>query len=311
MGGSFNSLGPDVRRAWVVGSINRDIVGYVARHGRAGETVLGTRGAEFPGGKGANQAVAIARLGGPVAMIGRVGRDGFGVAMRAFLGAEGVDTAGVSVAPSSSTGMALIVVDAQGENIITVLPGANLDWPDGVDARVFQPRARDVVVAQLEVPHDIVASAFRQARAVQAVTVFNPSPFDAAAAALLLPLADIVVLNEGELQAAAGGGGIEDNASIRQACGSLFERGVQVCVVTLGAKGAVVVTSTGLQRVDGMPVEVRDTTGAGDCFTGALVAELLRGSEAAAAARFAVKAAALSVTRDGAAASYPRRTEVA
>jgi ribokinase len=299
--------------AWIVGSVNRDIVAYVPRHGLPGETVLASRSAFFPGGKGANQAVAIARLGGGARLIGRVGADAFGADMTAFLTAEGVDVRGVSVSSAAATGVALIVVDAQSENIITVLPGANLDWPKnravGLDAEIFQPKRDDVVVAQLEIPLDVVASALKRARSVGAVTVLNPSPFVAEAWSLL-SLTDVVVLNEIEFGRLADAAvDVLDDVSLQRAAARLFERGVTAVVVTLGEVGAVMMEPQQMQRVAAIKVVARDTTGAGDCFTGALVAEMLRGVGLVDAVRFAVRTAAVSVTRDGAASSFPKRGE--
>ena len=295
----------------MVGSINRDIVGYVPRHGRPGETVMGTRSAEFPGGKGSNQAVAIARLGGDVSMIGAVGDDAFGAKMRAFLLGEGVSIDGVRVAPSEATGIALILVDAESENIITVIPGANNHWPDGLDLVAFQPCRDDIVVAQLEIPANIVASAFQTARAAGATTLLNPSPFSPDALTRVLPMTSIVVLNELELAPAAGTSvDVTADASLSRAASRLLEAGVTSVVVTLGANGAAVCDGDRIERVPGIRVAARDTTGAGDCFTGALVAEMLCGVSLRDAAQFAVRAAAISVTRDGAASSFPTRAEL-
>ncbi|MEQ1647118.1 MAG: ribokinase [Hyphomicrobiaceae bacterium] len=300
--------------AWIVGSINRDIVGYVARHGRPGETVLGSRSAFYPGGKGANQAVAVARLQGDARLIGCVGADAFGAEMTAFLQDEGVDVRGVAIVPSVATGVALIVVDAQSENIITVLPGANgewpSDWPEGDGVGVFDPKPGDVVAAQLEIPMAVVAAAFARARSVGVMTVLNPSPYGEAVQALLA-LADVVVVNELELGQVTGAAvDARDDRALLGAASRLFERGVMAGVVTLGARGAAVVERAGVTRVEGIKVVARDTTGAGDCFTGAVVAELLCGVGLADAVRFAVRAAAMSVMRDGAAVSFPRRAEL-
>jgi ribokinase len=147
--------------AHIVGSINRDIVAFVDRHPAPGETILGKRWAAFPGGKGANQAVAVARLGGSVRMIGCVGDDSFGADMRAFLAAEGVDTSRIATAPAVATGIALITVDAWAQNSITVISGANASWPRAPQLDIAPG---DAVVCQLEVPLPIIIDAFRRAR---------------------------------------------------------------------------------------------------------------------------------------------------
>lgn len=296
-------------RGWVVGSINQDIVAYTARLPKPGETVLGSSSALFPGGKGSNQAVAMARLDAAVSMVGRVGRDSFGTGMVAFLRGEGVDISAVEIVDGASTGIALITVDQRSENSIVVVPGANLRWGGQLDA--FKPRRGDFVVCQMEIPPGIVDDAFRQARAAGATTVFNPSPFGDAARPLV-PLADILVVNE--IEAAQIAGDVlqtEDADAAEKVALSLTTLGPRVAVVTLGAEGVVIAAGGATHRLPGFRVEAVDTTGAGDCFTGAFVAELLAGAEEIEAARFATQAAAYSVTRKGAAASYPTRADVA
>ena len=297
--------------AHVIGSINRDIVAFVGRLPRPGETVLGTRGAFFPGGKGANQAVAVVRLGGACRLVGRIGADAFGTEMRAFLDAEGVNTSDVTTVGDVATGIALITVDARGENCITVVPGANLAWADGVPR--LNIAANDVVVCQLEIPLTVVVGAFVQARAAGARTVLNPAPFQALPPDLLA-LTDVLVLNETELAALLDIDAEIDPENLDVMGGyveSVLERGPRMVIVTLGAMG-VFVQARGLAplRIAGRRVAARDATGAGDCFVGAFVSALLRGRDGNAAAAFANAAAALSVTGDGAAASYPRLSDV-
>ncbi len=297
--------------AHVVGSINRDIVAYAPRLPLPGETVLGTHGALFPGGKGANQAVAIARLGTPCRLIGNVGADGFGSEMITFLQHEGVDTSAIVMLKDAATGFALITVDAASENCITVVPGANMCWSPGRPE--LQAQRGDIVLAQLEVPLDVVTAAFQLARAAGAATVLNPAPYQALPEALLA-VTDTVILNETELAALAGvAGAIDTNneAAVSQMAANVLGRGPTVVIVTLGAHGVLVHgTDLGTARIAAYVVAARDTTGAGDCFVGAYASARLRGLEVIEAARFANAAAALSVIRDGAAASYPRRRDV-
>jgi ribokinase len=301
----------NVATAHVVGSINRDIVAYVPRLPRPGETVLGTRGALFPGGKGANQAVAIARLDGPCRMIGCVGADSFGADMRAFLADENIDVSGVAVRDGQATGFALITVDGTGENSITVVPGANHAWPKW--GTQLQFAAGDIVVAQLEVPVQVVISAFTSARAVGAETVLNPAPYQSLPDDLMAATSTLV-LNETEFAELAGFQGsvdIEDLTALGAQLKRVSGRGPSRVILTLGARGALVwARGEPIVRVSGHRVEARDATGAGDCFVGAFVSARLRGEGFAVAARFANGAAALSVMRDGAAMSYPRRTDV-
>ena len=300
-----------VGTAIVVGSINRDIVAYVEHHPSPGETVLTARGNLFPGGKGANQAVAIARMGGAVSFIGRVGDDVFGAEMRAFMAGEGVDVADVATVAGTTTGLGLITVDASGQNAITVLSGANQTW-DTLPSS-FHAAARDIVVCQLEIPLPVVLAAFRQAKSAGALTVLNAAPFRPLGLDIL-DATDILVVNQLEAAALAGRSmrdGFDTALALSERIGLLLDLGPQLVVVTLGADGVCLAgRDVPETRIPGRGVAAVDTTGAGDCFVGAFVAELLRGNDAAAAARTANAAAAISVTRKGAATALPTRTEV-
>lgn len=299
----------------VVGSINKDIVAYVARHPTPGETVLGERAAQFPGGKGANQAVAAARLRvdpeTPVRMVGRIGFDAFGSEMVRFLRGEGIDVAQVKATDRAGTGIALITVDAKGENAITVVSGANMLWNEGLTELPFA--ARDIVVCQLEIPQAIVLAAFVQAKAAGATTILNPAPFQTIAEGILART-DILVLNEIELGQMLGRDPAEiaANKGTLPAAREVLMTGPAAVIVTLGAAGVLLVEKTGrAERIPGQAVRAIDTTGAGDCFVGALAAEVMRDVDLLAAVHFANRAAAISVTRPGAAASIPLRTELA
>lgn len=285
----------------VVGSANADLVVRVGRHPSPGETVLGTSGlAVHPGGKGANQAVAAGRLGAGVAFCGRVGRDVHGEQLTGALRAAGVDTAPLTAVADAPTGVALITVAADGENAIVVVPGANA----GLTAREVEaavtPEVR-VVSVQCEVP----LAAVRAAAMAAPRLVLNPSPPEALVgphAAEILARADPLVVNQHEMRVllagvtgspppGAGPGSPED----------LLRLGVRSAVVTLGAEGAVVVRSGSRTAwLPAVPVEVVDTTGAGDAFTGALAWRLAEGDELVAAARWAVGAGAAAVQESGA-----------
>jgi ribokinase len=279
----------------VVGSINLDIVVEVERHPAPGETVLGGDRLELPGGKGANQAVAAARLGAQVAFVGRVGDDDAGRRLRDGLADEGVDVAHVTVDPGAPTGVALIAVDRAGENTIVVSSGANARV-SAVDVEV----ARDVVagagvtLVQHEVPEDAVAAAIAAGRMV----LLNPAP----ARPIVAPV-DVLIPNRGELEALAGRAG----NPIELARGLAGARAV---VVTLGNEGAAVVEGDRVERIAAPKVDVVDTTGAGDAFCGALAQALDAGADLVEAARAAVRAAAQSVTRAGAQGGLPRRADL-
>jgi len=269
----------------VFGSANLDVVVRAERHPAPGETVLGRQLAEHPGGKGLNQAVAASRSGARVAFVGALGADPAGAGLAEVLAAEGIDHRHVATS-DVPTGRAIIVVDDRGENTIVVVPGAN----GTVEPPAALPAAK-VLLAQLEVPLPAVAGALREARAAGALTVLNPAP----AAALpdeILAWCDIVVPNEHEVALL---GGAEH----------LLARGARAVIVTLGGRGAEVVTPDGTTRIDPHPVTPVDTTGAGDAFCGSLCARLAAGDELLAAARWAAVAGALATTAAGAVPAQP------
>ena len=296
-------------RVFVAGSINMDVVATAPRHPKVGETVLGREMFFVPGGKGANQAVAAARLGAQVSLIGRVGRDGFGAQMKAFLTAQGVDLTNVQETEGAATGCALIVV-ANKDNAIVVVPAANADL-SALDVEGPEFSRADVLVSQLEIPTSTVAAFFARGRARGARTIFNPAPaIDVDRS--LFALADLVILNETEL-AAFTGRQVEATAAtgtIVDVANALRSRADQVVCVTLGARGAVATIGSETHVVDGRQVEALDTTGAGDCFAGAVAAELARGASVLDALQFANIAASICVQRMGAGPSMPGLDEV-
>ncbi|MGW7051404.1 ribokinase [Streptomyces sp. NPDC054887] len=294
----------------VVGSANADLVIGVERRPAAGETVLGSDLAVHPGGKGANQAVAAARLGARTALLARVGDDAHGRLLLDSQRAAGVDTAGVRTG-GAPTGVALITVDPSGDNSIVVSPGANARLtPDDVrDAAALFAAAR-VVSAQLEVPLETVAEAVR-ARAAGSRFVLNPSP-PRPLPADVLAACDPLVLNEHEARFVLGddpdAGGEEDPEKRARV---LLALGARSVVVTLGARGALVAERGTAVRVPSPRVDAVDTTGAGDAFTAALAWRLSLGEDLADAAAFAVRVGAAAVTKEGAQASFPTAAEVA
>jgi ribokinase len=280
----------------VVGSINLDVVVEVDRHPAPGETVVGGDRRELPGGKGANQAVAAARLGAEVALVGRVGSDEAGRRLRTGLADEGVDVAHLREDPEAPTGMALIAVDGAGENTIVVSPGANARVGAGdVEGASDVLGTAALTLLQHEVPDEAVAAAIAASRGT---VVLNPAP----ARGLTAPV-DVLVPNRGELEALAGRAG--DPVELARGLA-----GAGAVVVTLGREGAVVVDGDRAERIAAPSVEVVDTTGAGDAFCGALAQALADGAELVEAARWATRAAAASVTRLGAQGGMPRRAEL-
>jgi len=296
-------------RVVVVGSIGVDLVAYAPRLPARGETVLGDRFARFPGAKGANQAVASALAGAAVAMVGAVGDDANGAFMRETLAARGVDIAGVETVAAAATQVALIMVGG-GDNQIVVVPGANMH----IDANrigALDFGAGDICVAQGETTPDVVRIAFSRARAGGAATLFNPAPAHESARGLLA-LADYVVVNETESEFLAGERFdlARIGPSLERAANALHLRGDQTLIVTLGAGGVAARHRGASVTLGGHEVTVVDTTGAGDCFVGTLAAALIRGEAVENALRQANAAAALSVGRPGALASFPNRTEM-
>ena len=296
-------------RVFVAGSINMDVVATADRHPKVGETVAGRQVLYFPGGKGANQAVAASRLGVKTTLIGRLGKDSFGAELRMFLGAQGIELGSVRDADTHS-GTAIITVAAS-DNTIVVIPGSNaLVSADDV-ANV--PLAKgDVAVSQFEIPLPTIAAFFQRARSAGATTLLNPAPAQKMSAELLA-LVDILVLNETELGFLAG---VElsdgdEAATIIDVARQLQAREDQIICVTLGKRGVLALAGREEFAVPGRVVKAVDTTGAGDCFVGALAAQLAEGVSLRTALAFANAAASISVQRMGAGPSMPTAAEVA
>ena len=290
----------------VVGSFNADLVSYMERMPRPGETVHGERFATGAGGKGSNQAVAAARLGAEVTFIGRVGNDVFAELAYEIWDAEGVNRQFVKRDRDVATGVAPILVDSSGENMIVVVLGANkrIQQSD-IDAARERIAEADMLVVQLEVNLDIVPYALQTAKAHGVATILNPAPA-AAISAETIQLADYLTPNEIELETLSSG----DVADVASAARALLTRDDQTAVVTLGAEGAQIITPGDSIRVPSFTVDAVDTTGAGDTFNAALAVGLSEGKALEDAVRFANAAAALCVTKPGAADSAPRREDV-
>ncbi|MEU2307293.1 ribokinase [Streptomyces misionensis] len=290
----------------VVGSANADLVIGVERRPGAGETVLGGDLSVHPGGKGANQAVAAARLGARTALLARVGDDGHGRLLLDSLRSAGVDPAGV-LAGGAPTGVALITVDPSGDNSIVVSPGANARLiPADVRAAEGLLRASRVVSTQLEIPLETVEEVVR---ALPSGTrfVLNPSP-PRPLPAEVLAACDPLIVNEHEARVLLGGAGAGEEPE--DWARGLLALGPRSVVVTLGAEGALVHDGSGATRVASVKVDAVDTTGAGDAFTAALAWRLGTGASLAEAAGYAARVGAAAVTKPGAQESYPTAEEV-
>jgi len=292
-------------RVAVVGSLNMDLVVWAPRRPQPGESLPGTRFAMFLGGKGFNQAVAAARLGATVAMIGRVGTDPFGDSLLAALKREGIAAHHVARDAGAATGVALPLVEPDGTNSIVVVLGANLALsPQDIDQALETIATVDALLLQLEVPQATVLHAARIAHAAGVLVILNPAP-----AQTLLPelvaLSDWLVPNEVEAAMLTG-----EEGDPALAGRHLLAQGARGVVITLGHEGALVMTPQGEQRFPAFPVTPVDTTAAGDAFCGALAVALAEGQPIAAAVRFANAAGALATTVAGAEPSLPKREAV-
>jgi len=299
----------------VLGSLNTDISLLVPHLPGPGETVLASAGATFgAGGKGANQAVAAARLGAAVSMVGCCGDDEFGARLRAGLAAEGIGMAGLRAVPGVASGLALITVDPAGENSIAVAAGANGLAGDAEVAAAFTQPC-DVLVLSAEIPAPVLAAALRRARADGVHTVLNLAPVPEGADGLLAEHPDWLVVNAQEAAALAGRPDDvppQDEAALGRdiAAGLAAGLGGGHVVVTLGPAGAALAGPSGTAAVPGFPVTAVDTVGAGDAFVGALAVALASGLDAAAAVTAACAAGAAAATRRGAQAALPRPADV-
>ena len=294
----------------VIGSTNTDMVVKAARIPAPGETILGGRFLMNPGGKGANQAVAAARLGGKVVFVAKVGDDLFGREAKTLFSKEGIHTEHVFTDPSEPSGVALIMVDGKGENCISVASGANGTLsPADLEAARGEIERAGLVLMQLETPVETVLCAAQWASAKGVPVVLNPAPACALPVELLECLS-MITPNESEAQLLTGVR-VVDEASALLAAKELCAKGVKRVVITMGSKGAFVFADGQGKMVPAVKVKAVDTTAAGDVFNGALAVALTEDRPLAAAVTFAAQAAALSVTRMGAQASAPYRDEIA
>jgi ribokinase len=293
----------------VVGSSNTDLIVTAPRIPVPGETVIGNSFSTAAGGKGANQAVAAARLGGEVTFVGRIGVDPYGDASIDNLGRENIAIDTIVRDPDNPSGIALITVDAHGENSIVVASGSNMamTFPDVHCAAKAIERAR-IVLLQLEIPMMIVEEVADMARRSGGMVILNPAPA-AELSDKLLQNVHILIPNSSEASQLSGIP-VTDEQSAARAAKALRSRGVETVIVTLGDRGAIVVDGEAIRHFPAYQVTPKDTTGAGDAFCGALSVGIADGLEVNAAIKFASKAAALSTQNMGAQTSMPQRADL-
>jgi ribokinase len=295
-------------RVTVVGSLNMDLVARAPRIPQPGETIIGDDFRTVPGGKGANQAVAAARLGAHVSMVGRVGRDAFADPLLNNLAAAGVDHTFVTQDPEAATGVALIVVDDAGQNSIVVASGANMRLsPADVEAAEVAIAAADALLLQLESPLETVTRAAEVARAHGVKVILNPAPARSLPGALL-SLVDVLIPNESET-ALLTGMPVGDQAEAEAAATALRGLGVGTVILTLGERGALLAREEKTELFPAFDVTSVDTTAAGDAFVGGFAVALAEGQSLAEAVRWGNAAGALATTKLGAQPSLPTHQE--
>ncbi|WP_160104976.1 ribokinase [Pseudomonas izuensis] len=293
----------------VIGSLNMDLVTRAPRLPQGGETLIGHSFTKVCGGKGANQAVAAARLGAQVSMVGCVGRDAYGEELRAALLAEQVDCQAVSTVDDSS-GVALIVVDDNSQNAIVIVAGANgALTPAVVGCFDSVLQAADVIICQLEVPDATVGHALKRSRELGKIVILNPAPASRPLPATWYENIDYLIPNESEASTLSGLP-VNSRQTAQAAASRLIELGAGKVIITLGAQGSLLADGQHVEHFPAPTVKAVDTTAAGDTFVGGFAAALAGGKGEAEAIRFGQVAAALSVTRAGAQPSIPTLSEV-
>lgn len=290
----------------VAGAINTDLVARVHRAPEAGETVTGLAFDIFGGGKGANQALAAARSGARTTMLGALGNDDFGRQRLADLRADGIDVESVPLIDAVASGVALIVVDDAGQNRIAYVPGATLKVQAEMALAAYRRSRPTVVLSTIELPNEALEPMFAAARADGATVIVNATPEPATGRALL-PLVDLLIVNETEARELLGDQLADDWASVSDRLSVL---GPGIVVITLGEEGALANFGGRIVRAAAPPVAVVDTTGAGDAFCGAMAARLAEGGDPVDAFRAGIAAGSLAVTIAGAQRSMPRRADI-
>lgn len=309
LGEGDENIGSDDVKIVVVGSSNMDLVVKTGRIPELGETVLGGDFLMVPGGKGANQAVAAAKLGAHVCFVARVGDDLFGKRSLENYKKERVDTRYVTLSADAASGVALITVDQAGNNTIVVAPGANSRLTcEDIKKAEAEIRSAGAVVAQLEVPIETIECVAQLAEAANVPFVLDPAPAQRLRPELLRQVR-VLTPNETEAQILTGRA-VTDEASARLAAQLLLDDGVGAVALTMGVRGCLLADGNDMELLEALPVKAVDATAAGDAFTGSLAVALAQGQTLRDAALFAQKVAAFSVTKMGAQPSMPTREEV-
>lgn len=293
----------------VIGSFMMDLVVRTNRFPQTGETIIGSSFSKFPGGKGANQAVAAARLGAEVTMVGKVGTDPFGDEFLTTLKAEGINTAYIIQDSQHPTGVGSITLDQHGSNRIIVVPGANLHYNTSeLDSIKNQIKTSNILIVQLEMDINMITEAVSYATSVQVPVILNPAPAQMLSDEILR---NVTYLTPNETEAELLTGIKILTKEDAEAAGKvLLQKGVQNVVITLAEKGALIVNTTGISYVPSFKVNPLDTVAAGDAFNGALAVEVISGKSLKDAVEFANAVGAITVTREGAIPSLPNRVEV-
>lgn len=294
----------------VLGNINMDIVVRVVRHPVIGETVNGKSLQYFQGGKGANQAVAAATLGANTVLVGKIGDDDFSAKLLRFLKKDNLDISHVTKTREANTGIALITVNNKGENSIVTVTGAN-SYVVAEDIQQTSINSGDILVSQFGIPQEATFAFFTRGKVAGTTTIFNPAPSQKIWKELL-KLVDILVVNEVELAYYIGKQAVNINNTkeVINAARGLQKYKDQIIVSTLGEKGIVAVSAKMQLVLPARKVKVVDTTGAGDCFIGALAARLSKNDPIENALKYAIVASSISVTKHGAGTSMPNAKEV-
>ena len=297
-----------MKKIVVVGSINMDLVTICERAPRGGETLLGKKFMQIPGGKGANQAVAMGKMKSPVSMLGKIGKEGMGNILLDSMKKDGVDVSNIEYC-DEATGIAKIIVEDNGQNRIIVVPGANYEVDNSyIDRHLDTIKNCDILVTQLEIPMETVKYSLKKAKELGKITILNPAPANKLDEEIISN-SDYIIPNETELEILSGIP-VTDEESVINAANILLDKGVKGLIVTLGSKGCMFISKTERKSFPAYQVKAIDTTAAGDSFIGGFVNGLASGLTFEEAIDRGTKVAAISVTRIGAQTSIPTLEEV-
>lgn len=297
-----------MKKIVVIGSINMDLVTICERAPRGGETLLGKKFMQIPGGKGANQAVAMGKMKSPVSMLGKIGREGMGDILLDSMKKDGIDISNIEYC-DETTGIAKIIVEENGQNRIIVVPGANYEVDSSyIDRHLDAIKNCDILVTQLEIPIETVKYSLKKAKEFGKITILNPAPATKLDEEIILN-SDYIIPNQTELELLSGMS-ITDEKSVINAADVLLKKGVKGLIVTLGSKGCMYISKVERKAFPAYRVKAIDTTAAGDSFIGGFVNGLASGLNFEESIDRGTKVAAISVTRIGAQTSIPTLEEV-